>query len=167
MPSFPLTVPNQPLQPSHSAVTPRAGARVAPAGGRLNGGVRHTDEIAIALVRGGRFVLTLGAVVAASISLPACRTTGCDTGFRDNTVVERCEVHGVETEWQQADVIYGLMAFKKAYVCAKARYFPNSNLHWYGGCEKGSLLTISVRVCPRCRAAELEWRRSHRESLEW
>jgi hypothetical protein len=33
--------PNQPLQPSHTAVTPRAGARVAPAGGRLNGGVRR------------------------------------------------------------------------------------------------------------------------------
>jgi hypothetical protein len=33
-------LPNQPLQPPHSAVTPRAGARVAPAGGQLNGGVR-------------------------------------------------------------------------------------------------------------------------------
>ncbi len=31
--------PKRPLQPAHSAVTPRAGARVAPAGGRLNGGV--------------------------------------------------------------------------------------------------------------------------------
>ncbi len=31
-----------PLQPTHSAVTPRAVARVAPAGGRLNGGVRET-----------------------------------------------------------------------------------------------------------------------------
>lgn len=28
---------NQPLQPPHSAVTPRAEARVAPAGGRLKG----------------------------------------------------------------------------------------------------------------------------------
>ncbi len=35
-------LPNKPLQPSHSAVTPRAGARVAPAGGRLNGGVSRT-----------------------------------------------------------------------------------------------------------------------------
>ena len=36
-------LPNQPLQPTHSAVTPRAGARVAPAGGRLNGGVRWAE----------------------------------------------------------------------------------------------------------------------------
>jgi hypothetical protein len=35
-------LPNRPLQPPHSAVTPRAGARVAPAGGRLNGGVGRT-----------------------------------------------------------------------------------------------------------------------------
>ena len=34
--------PNKPLQPPHTAVTPRAGARVAPAGGRLNGGVRRS-----------------------------------------------------------------------------------------------------------------------------
>ena len=45
-------LPNQPLQPPHSAVTPRAGARVAPASGRLNGGVRlrnthlFVDELA-------------------------------------------------------------------------------------------------------------------------
>ena len=32
--------PNQPLQPSHSAVTRLARASRAPAGGRLNGGVR-------------------------------------------------------------------------------------------------------------------------------
>ena len=36
-----LVASNQPLQPSHTAVTPRARARVAPAGGRLNGGVRR------------------------------------------------------------------------------------------------------------------------------
>ena len=37
--------PNQPLQPPHTAVTPRAEARVAPAGGRLNGGVRLLNEL--------------------------------------------------------------------------------------------------------------------------
>ena len=33
-----------PLQPTHSAVTPRAWTRVAPAGGRLNGGVMQTQQ---------------------------------------------------------------------------------------------------------------------------
>ncbi len=39
---MPGGTPSKPLQPSHSAVTPRAEARVAPAGGRLKGGVRWT-----------------------------------------------------------------------------------------------------------------------------
>ena len=34
-------LPNKPLQPSHSAVTRLARASRAPAGGRLNGGVRQ------------------------------------------------------------------------------------------------------------------------------
>src|SRR5208337_4366706 len=39
-PNETIPAPNQPLQPSHSAVTPRAGARVAPAGVPLKRSVR-------------------------------------------------------------------------------------------------------------------------------
>jgi hypothetical protein len=37
-----VRAPNMPLQPTNSVVTPFAGANRAPAGGRLNGGVRRT-----------------------------------------------------------------------------------------------------------------------------
>ncbi len=40
-----METPNQPLQPSHSAVTRLAWASRAPAGGRLNGGVRQPEEV--------------------------------------------------------------------------------------------------------------------------
>ncbi len=36
--------PNQPLQPSHTAVTPLACATGAPTGGRLNGSVRQQHD---------------------------------------------------------------------------------------------------------------------------
>ena len=37
----PCATPNKPLQPPHTAVTPLVYATGAPAGGRLNGGVRR------------------------------------------------------------------------------------------------------------------------------
>ena len=60
------TRPNQPLQPSHSAVTPRAGDRVAPAGGRLNGGVRHPWEGEI----GRRISLAVVLILGMACSAP-------------------------------------------------------------------------------------------------
>ena len=59
---------NQRLQPPHSAVTPLAEASVAPAGGRLNGGVRHPGARTVRL-------LFVGFAISACL---ACSTSGSE-----------------------------------------------------------------------------------------
>ena len=77
-------MPNMPLQPTHSAVTPRAVARGAPTGEPLNGGVRRRfrsglliwlSVLSLACPRDGSQVATRAAATPASMSANAIMET--------------------------------------------------------------------------------------------
>ncbi len=68
-----------------------------------------------------------------------------------------CELHLVPMYQEQVHVLCNPLPFPYEYNLAMKRLFPNSNLYSIernpNGCQRYS----TVFVCPKCRAAELEW----------
>ena len=78
---------NMPLQPPHSAVTSLACASAAPAGGRLNGGVRRSKAgLLIAAFLGLAHVATSQSLPPGAISFPGAERARCPGEVRYDVV---------------------------------------------------------------------------------
>ncbi len=88
-----------------------------------------------------------------------------EAGFPDIPEGAVCHLHGVEMEPRQVPIEVGLcMEANKGYARAKLHRFPHSFFSVSNcGCELIGPEVVTRRVCPQCRAAEEEWRRSHPE----
>jgi len=85
----------------------------------------------------------------------------------------RCKRHGEELQKDKVEIIYGLVGFRKGYLEAEEKFFPNANSKVFGGCViteevscdgtrvQASPKYAEVLYCSKCRKARSEWSRKH------
>jgi TonB family protein len=96
---------------------------------------------------------------------------------------ERCPLHDEAMQLDTVPIIYGLppatskyakvdvisffrgvwdgLTHRETYEEASLKKFPNSNMTIGGGCIVGDERKAEVLYCPKCRAVEMNWRKSH------
>jgi Gram-negative bacterial TonB protein C-terminal len=85
---------------------------------------------------------------------------------------EQCEVHKQRLRVEMVRIGYGLMMYKKGYLKAQRKYFPNASFsidggcvittRQYGKCEIPPPQFGEVSYCQKCREASAKWNREHK-----
>lgn len=85
---------------------------------------------------------------------------------------EQCEVHKQRLRVEMVRIGYGLMMYKKGYLKAQRKYFPNDNFsidggcvittRQYGKCEIPPPQFGEISYCQKCREASAKWNREHK-----
>ena len=73
-----------------------------------------------------------------------------------------CKVHGEVLQKDKVEIVYGLIGFRKGYLDAEKKSFPNANTKVYGGCLVEFEKYAEVLYCRRCRMAEQRWGQKNR-----
>lgn len=77
---------------------------------------------------------------------------------------DSCKVHDEILKKDKVEIVYGLVGFKRGYLEAEERQFPNSNTVIYGGCLVDYAKYAEVLYCRKCRMAKAKWIQAHRKN---
>lgn len=87
---------------------------------------------------------------------------------------KRCKVHGQHLRVEEVVIAYGLMGYKKGFLKAEEKYFPNDNLYigggcvintrQYGKCEIPTPKFGEISYCQKCRTAATKWEKAHKNA---
>ncbi len=86
----------------------------------------------------------------------------------------QCKVHKKLLKREIVDVVYGLQSYRRGFLKAQERYFPNDNFYFgggcvimtdtYGRCEMGPAKFAIASFCQKCRAASKNWVKRHKNT---
>jgi hypothetical protein len=84
----------------------------------------------------------------------------------DNKNRSICELHKVKLINGQTQIVYGKPSMEvwEPYLEAESKLFPNAKVYKLGGCiiSDESPHVINNQICPKCRKAEAEWRKTNK-----
>ena len=86
--------------------------------------------------------------------------TGCARTLTDYGLETICELHREPLQKDVVPIVYGLVSFPPDERKALKDLFPNSCMLYYAGAVVRRPVRARIKFCPKCRAAEVKWRRN-------